>query len=423
MDTNVLNNLEDKINIEWVMYAHTILCFLILPISTGVIHTVVWPIFVLFNGFLMILSLNKKAQNSSGRLMLDPLDVSIVLFLIWQIFIFILHRKGFSYLVRSFAFLSTLYIYKTLSISKKNITLIGYIHLGFIVSWLLYFIFNYKVTKFQAYFGNPNYLGLMIINSIVVLTIVTYRIKAVKFCAIFIAFALLLFTSGRTAYLQLAIMLGLGTYIFAYRKYIRNNKLSKQLTIFFALILFVIFMITIFYPILGQSPYANDLNSWSFNLFGKRFFTGRETIWASLLNEFGKHPIVGYGLGTDFHDFDDSIKSAHNLYISLLLQGGILNLLLLLNILYQIFRELVKHEDVLSTVACILLFGILLRETFEITLTHNLLTLGIFYWSFTGISLNSSQNALKSELINPFDSLHNSVFTFLKRLNTSINYK
>lgn len=69
--------------------------------------------------------------------------------------------------------------------------------------------------------------------------------------------------------------------------------------------------------------------------------SGRSSVYEIAIEGFWKSPIVGYG---PFYIAEDVILP-HNILLSLLLQYGVFGLIILLVVLYQLFRNYIKYKD------------------------------------------------------------------------------
>ena len=77
-------------------------------------------------------------------------------------------------------------------------------------------------------------------------------------------------------------------------------------------------------------------------------FTGRDVIWSNALYYIAKQPILGHGLGNDpkrFGSFGAWELYAHNQILQELFDGGAIQLLLYLVLIFIIIRRLNKHKD------------------------------------------------------------------------------
>ena len=114
---------------------------------------------------------------------------------------------------------------------------------------------------------------------------------------------------------------------------------------------------------------------------GEPLFSGRERIWLALQAAVVERPLWGYGPGVSPREFTGIDLSAHNLFYQTSLQAGLVGLAALLAFLGSIWTLYYpgrKDSIVRCSGACFM--GVLVREAFEVTLTQNLLVLGIPTW-------------------------------------------
>lgn len=229
----------------------------------------------------------------------------------------------------------------SLSLSKreKNLILIGFVLTSIVYSILIIF---YKVTNPTMYIHSkiiilgseldPNYIGLPLIVafSILLYDTMNRKMKAVKILALVImAFAILL-TSSRGNFLSLAIC------VFGNVVHFFNNidvKIYKKALILITLIL----VIYIFYDFVSDNyaPYLQRILDFS----GEDIGNGRSVLWSEAIELWWDRPIFGNGFEA-LGKFTN--KGAHNTYIQVLCDSGIVGFLLfsifLLNLLRNCFR-------------------------------------------------------------------------------------
>ncbi len=101
----------------------------------------------------------------------------------------------------------------------------------------------------------------------------------------------------------------------------------------------------------------------------ERKTTGRTEIWASAMDHVWEKPIIGHGLANEIiytHTFDNGaqeyVRNAHNLYLSTLVQGGVIGFLLffgmIASVLAKAYRANKPHVRDVWPVA-FLLFGLI----------------------------------------------------------------
>lgn len=141
-----------------------------------------------------------------------------------------------------------------------------------------------------------------------------------------------------------------------------------------------------FYTLLGDYAWFGPLQDWVFANTGQNIYSGRNLVWPILFNAIGEKPWLGYGAGARPNIFlvNDSLDvtwSAHNLYLTVLVQTGFIGLAALLFLLTSLWlRAMTDPRNTLVRLAAPFFFGICVYQTFECQLTQNNLDAGIYLW-------------------------------------------
>ncbi len=181
--------------------------------------------------------------------------------------------------------------------------------------------------------------------------------------------------------------------VIVYVKSVRGKKevgRKKINCLLFCEITFCVLFIIV-YSKMNYTELGIKLNEFSRAYFGKNFFSGRQIIWHNLIEAIKKHPIIGYGLDALPSDIYATHLSAHNTFLQVALQTGVVGLVLLLNILVKIFKKLARKVDSWSSVigvACIA--SIIVHECFEACLVQNMLVAGVQMWFVLGVASNEA---------------------------------
>ena len=123
--------------------------------------------------------------------------------------------------------------------------------------------------------------------------------------------------------------------------------------------------------------------------FGKSLFTGRERLWPFLATLISRHPLLGYGPGALPAAFLDTDRSSHSLYLQISLQSGVFGLVLFLLLMGRIWSFYwVGRDDPIVRLSGAFLTGILVHQTFEVSLTQNELPIGLVQWLILGMGVS-----------------------------------
>ncbi len=150
---------------------------------------------------------------------------------------------------------------------------------------------------------------------------------------------------------------------------------------------------------MGRMSWFSGLDN-LFSSMTHSIYSGREAIWPEVIDGFREHPVVGNGTSASWrfvrteHGITQEL-SAHNLYLSILYQSGIVGLLGLIFLVFVLFRSLWTMSDSLHLrLSFGVLVAVLFREGLEVSLTQNTLQIGLGSWILVtqGLSLSSTDD-------------------------------
>jgi O-antigen ligase len=201
--------------------------------------------------------------------------------------------------------------------------------------------------------------------------------------------ATLSLTSTRSAILSILLFLVMYCVIDTLQK----SKHVYRLVFFIGSLLLL--LLPIYYIQLQYSNIGIFVNEYSLTLFNKNFFSGRQHIWDIVLSAIKNNFVFGYGFSNNVLPSFGINASTHNLYLGLILQGGIILILLFFIFMYQIWMKYYSYLDdrIIKTSAAFLL-PILLRASFDLVLLENDIVISIYMWIPLIIGL-SYTNTLK----------------------------
>lgn len=168
--------------------------------------------------------------------------------------------------------------------------------------------------------------------------------------------------------------------------------LSAKKTLFylyFISILGFFYWFTVVWPQAYTWKYFHVFNDWSYNITGKTLLTGRERIWERLVDYMQEKLWFGYGSSTIPEQLTGTTLSAHNSYIQIGLQVGIIGILLLTFFLLVVWKTFWKNRyDKRVKLVGSYLTGIIIYQLFEVSLTQNQFGLGLLQWIIIGFGLS-----------------------------------
>lgn len=145
----------------------------------------------------------------------------------------------------------------------------------------------------------------------------------------------------------------------------------------------------IIYPMLLEYDFGQAIDQYSQEYTGKQLMSGRNQIWLLLFGSIIQSPVIGWGLSAVPDTLYGIALSSHNMFLQEALQEGLVGLLLLLVILARISYCLLKRQQSQHTIISLsFMFLIILHECFEISLTQNIMFIGLMMWFVLGIGFN-----------------------------------
>lgn len=199
--------------------------------------------------------------------------------------------------------------------------------------------------------------------------------------------AIIFFSETRSIFLAVAFSL----ITFLIWKVITRYKILFHL--YFLLIIAFNFFATVLYPKLYMLDNFHKYNLLSYQYTGKSLLSGRNVIWENLVELIKLKPYFGYGSGVNPRDFIESDLSAHNMYLHITLQVGVIGLSLLIIFLFFIWKSFWKNkQDPKVILAACFFIGVLIYQLFEVTLTQNNFGLGLLQWVIIGLGLSYAFN-------------------------------
>ena len=201
-----------------------------------------------------------------------------------------------------------------------------------------------------------------------------------------ISFLVILATSTRSIMLSAAF--GFMTY-FLWRFISSRKVLFKG---YFLAIVAMLYGVTGIYPYMHRWSSFEFFNNLSLSLTGKRIMSGRNTIWAQLIDLISERPFFGYGSSAVPEDFLTTSLSAHNLYLQIGLQVGILGLVFLVIFFYFIWNSYWENRNEPKVILAASFFvSILIYQAFEVSLTQNQFGIGLLQWLIIAFGLSYSK--------------------------------
>ena len=357
-----------KINISSIIWILISLKIFSLDVSRNIIDYLIFGLTCI----VVIFSISKVINKESL-----PIIILFIILILLQII-------GLFQLSTFFSFtniISTICVcFFILSISESNISIQSeYMHFIFLISLIrmvitasngninlgntlpgctVFFSYAYLVSIFMN--KNKHHMGKYFILYIIINMISIY---------------ICLKSNSRTALFIIPII----SIFFIF--YIFIWKERSTLPIFFTLLCALIIIIVL-YSNIHKFSWYDKLNVWSSSIFGKNLDSSRVNLWLTSIRELEWWQfIIGSGTGRlpSIARYDTS--SFHNSYLQLLMQNGILGLICLVLIFYNIWKKLDKYSyDLVIKLVLSIFSGIMIYNCFESTLLQNKIFIGIIEW-------------------------------------------
>lgn len=308
-----------------------------------------------------------------------------------------INSRGLTVLAEVILLLNFYLLFSRLSYDKNRIdptviTVVLTIYLMIFYAGL--FQSDWTSHLYRSIYLNPNTLGII---SLLFswLAWILYKIFNKKIYLIYsLLFIFILYRSSTRSSLFIVFFVLFNLVIY---KFIATSRLRWNT--YFAVIIVAILFVTYLYPSLGNYAFFSDLNGYAINLTGKNILSGRNLIWQEAIYLISEKPVFGYGTGTLLANISDINVSAHNLYLQISIQNGILGLSMFLILLLTIWDTLFqKVDDSLVKLSACFFIGILVQNLFEVTLTQNNIGFAIIQWFIISIGV-SRVRSKKNQLI------------------------
>lgn len=140
------------------------------------------------------------------------------------------------------------------------------------------------------------------------------------------------------------------------------------------------------------------LEAWSWSTLGRRFFTGRDELWATGMDAIAQRPLLGWGPSAEVGDFMATGLSMHNYYLQIMLEGGVIGLVLIGTLLGSVAVYFYSRRRAhAAMVGYGLLIAVLIQETFAVSLTQTAFSSGVPAWLLLGLCMGMADREMGRE--------------------------
>lgn len=343
-----------------------------------------------FNLFFIYFYMMTKA-NRNLYIENRKIYMAFILYTIW-IGIGVLYseerKQGIQILLLSIFYMSLLITIPNLKLTAINRKIINSIILIFFILNFVYISIFYNSSRFSFYFSNPNSYAAFMYYLMFLFLMTFTTVKMFKLIKVLFVLFVTIVVAWLTQSLTMVLCFVLSLTIIGSWKLITRNKLIYKLFLYTVLISIIAF--TYLYPLISFNHSFDNINQLFLEYTGQRFYSGRNKVWFDLIQLGSKNNLFGYGTGVLPKDLFRTDLSSHNLYLQIYIQNGLISLLLLFFIINGIWNKIYKYkENPSSKIFAGLFIGIIVHQTFEVTLLQNNISIGTLQWILVAIGLNS----------------------------------
>lgn len=354
--------------------------------GTATLNLLLRYVFLVFITLLFLLVITKNLLSKNKIIFLLP---AILFTIINAIRIETIDAQTIVSVLIQTSFIMLMYILCIVIWNKQQIWLFN---------WLALLIFPLFLVALFFDMVNTNTIGgyTYFLTFFPLLYLIGYSKNLTHFrVLLIISFSISIIYFSDTRSIFLSVIFSLVTYLLW--KVITRKKLWFYC--YFFLILVFNFVVTVLYPKLYLLKNFHKYNMLSMEYTGKNLLSGRNVIWDKLTELIMLKPYFGYGAGVNPQNFINSDLSAHNLYIQISLQIGLIGLSFLLLFFFFIWRAFWNNRyDPKVILSSCYFIGILIYQLFEVTLTQNNFGLGLLQWIIIGLGLSYVFNKDKLKL-------------------------
>jgi len=368
-----------------------LILFLLLPLTYSLPfadYILIATIFIISLPTLYLIATNRNIIEGNIKKIL----LAFTLYFIWLVLMIFNSSLVTSTIVRIIQMLGCIFAFVCGSLIKYDDQQMKFIRriiqLVILVNAVDWFLSGMPIINYSFIVSNTATYGSLLFCWIIFLSIAKEK-RIFDWIILLIGVALLFFSSTRASLAAVAIFAVISFGINFHSSHKGYNKAFLNTVLIISIIGCGLFIFI--YTESGYSELGIRLNEMSIKYFGKNLYSGRQIIWHELIEAIKEKPILGYGLNILPSDIYDTHLSAHNTFLQVALQSGIVGLLLLINVLLKISRNVINNNDYrISIIGVASIIAIIFHECFEACLVQNMLVTGLQMWFVMGMCTNQS---------------------------------
>ena len=321
--------------------------YLGIPYLSGVMQDYYLPIYVI--GCIILLLLFSKSTHMAIKKKQLALLFAAILFCI---VCYVINDISYGNMITIICTMVFLYIFSESIIDKNGKKII--LALSLLVTTILVVTSFSVVKKFYSGLSilNPNALAQLLLLCLITISQLTNNNK------IRIFFSIIIIVGIFNCESRTILVISLLYTVYVLIKKIFNNKLDKKrIRALYILVVALGIIIPLIYVFLYTNSY-----SISTSLFEKNIYSGRERIWAVVLNEIKRPRNMLTGVPTVTYSDKVYTLNMHNIYITILANYGILFFIIFYRNIYQKIASIHNDNTYCITIG---ILAILLAGTFE----------------------------------------------------------
>lgn len=334
---------------------------------------------------IMILILIKRAKKTRYT----TLFVSWAIMLIFLYLIFNTHNNFIRLpvtIIQLCAIIMVVNVASIFTVDKQFLRMYKKSHL--IMLMVLYISLFIRFQNITLMFNNWNSLSEMA-ALFMLLNIGLWYIsnREIKLYNALVYIPALVASNGRNMILSVLVFI----FVFLLWKMIVKNIFTRIIS--FGMTVSIIYYVTIKIPQWMYDPSMVWVNRYIRQLTGKNFFSGRGVIWNNIFNAIKGNEWVGYGTTTIYSQIMNSNLSAHNQYLQLYMQNGLVGIIMLFCVLFSIWIKLTKRceESVFEyknkRISGSMLLSFMIANIFTVSMLQNTFYSSLTAWFIIGIGL------------------------------------
>lgn len=249
--------------------------------------------------------------------------------------------------------------------------------------------------------SNQNLFGMcvfMIASLAMIMLSLEGRATTVRMLAI-LAMAIVLIYMSRSRSNLLAVAMAIITFV-SWKPLCRIR--IAAVGYFMAVVGFVLYLIYSGADRLSPSGFVYQVLYSISKEYGKNVDSGRSVIWNFAMDSISDRPVFGWGTGLTTTSVLNTGLSFHNWYLTIAYHFGMFGILIYAVILSSIWLTLTRYGQYgYARLAASALVGVMMTQTYEVSLTQNNLNIGLLYWIIFGLVMGRIYSEEKQRRYNP----------------------